>query len=323
MAKNLQVAKPQAPAVLEISEAELALASYLEVDLAAAVELQMQRVKDDVRTGIEASLRIGLRLIAMRAKCQHGEFERLVFEAGIGERDSQSCMQLASAYAAEGDARRREALLGMGKTKAVALLGANPKVREQIMESPELLKEMLEGSTRAAEAQIKELKKTINTLEAKEEIKASRKANEAESHFVTPDIPYLVTDIRREAAALYQQAKLAIASLHDLAPQLDALQDVKGCAAWASPSKLQAFTALRSLHASLGIYMAAWVDEHGMTSEDLPTPEHKSFYRPEEAALVQRHFEALTTAHQDGQTKRANKAANDAPGARGAKRKNV
>lgn len=308
---------------MEISHAEEALAAYLEVDLAAEVGLQLERIKSDARTGVETALRMGLRLLAVRAACEHGAFEQLVFEAGVGERDAQRCIQLAQVYAAEGDQRRREALLGMGKSKAVVLLGAMPEVRERIMGSPELLSEALEGSKRELEAQIKVLKKEVNNLHAKEEIKASRKANEAESHFVTPDIPYLVTDIRREAAALYQQAKLAIASLHDLAPQLDALHEVKGCMAWAGPSKLQAFTALRSLHASLSVYMAAWVDEHGMTGEDLPTPEHKAFYRPEEAALVARHFEVLAGAHQDAKTKRANRAANDAPGARGAKRKNV
>lgn len=308
---------PQTSADLSLTLNEQNFASYLEVDLAAPMDVLLDRARQDAQDGLRASLKLGLRLLGVRSKCEHGAFSGLLQEADIGERNAQICMQLARAYACEDDPRRMEALLGMGKSKAVALLGVAPEVREKIMESPELLKEMLEGNAREFQAQIKQLQKTVDHLQANQEIKASKKVQEAESHFVSPNIPYLVTDVRREAAALYKQAQLSIASLHDLAPQLDALHGVKGCTAWVSPSKVQAFNALRSLHAQLSVCMINWTDEHGITSDQLPSPEDRAFYHPDEAVMVQQHFEALTTAHLVTATKRAKLAANAVPGKRG------
>lgn len=312
MAKNLEIANRHPDADLEIGLAEKALAAYLEVDLTANVALHLERMGRDAQMGFEANLRIGLRLLAVKQACPHGEFEGLVQDVGIGLRDARNCMQLAKAIATEGDANRRESLMGMGKSKALLLLASAPELREHIMDSPELLAQALESSKRDFEKQIKTLRKEVGDWQAKAEIKANHKLADAASHVVTPDIPYAVTDIRRETAALYAQAKLAVDGLNDIAPMLAALEGVRGCDAWIEPSLHQAFVAMRSLHAALGVGMAAWAQAYGSEAA-LPSAEHRAYYLPDEAQRVAGHFDTLVKAHASGVAKRAKQAANDRP----------
>ena len=133
-------------AVLEMTDAEHGLAEYLEVDLAASAQVLAARVKEDAGHLLLTEIRMGLRLMAMKAKVEHGEFEGLLAEIGIPERGAQKAMQTSRAFAAVGDARRREQILALGKTKGVALLLAKPEVREQILNDPELSQEAMEAS---------------------------------------------------------------------------------------------------------------------------------------------------------------------------------
>lgn len=309
--------------LLEMSEAERELAAYLEVDLTAEIGVLVHRAKDDARVGTEAALRMGLRLLALKSRCSHGEFEDCMVETGVGQRDAQGCMRLAKAYAAEGDARRREALLEMGKTKAVMLLSAIPEVREQIMDSPELLSDALEGSKREFEVQLAKLKKRVGDLELEHDNRESRKAIAGAKNVVVPDIPHEVTDIRREIAALFQQAELAVQSMGDLPPLIEEAATLPRADKWVKPTAAQAYTALKSLHAAIGLQMGVWREQFDLDADGLPPITNGAYYQPEEAALVAQHFEALTTAHLAEGIKRANRRANDTPEKRGAKRKDV
>lgn len=141
---------------LEMGDAERALAEYLGVDLTASPDVLVGRAKESLNRALTADLEMGLQLLAAKDKTEHGEFGELLAAHGIGTRSAQRNMQWARAFSAEGDARRRDALLAMGKTKAVLLLSAKPEAREQIMGSPELLTEALEGSKRELEATLKE-----------------------------------------------------------------------------------------------------------------------------------------------------------------------
>ena len=309
---------------LQMSAAEQALASYLEVDLTAEIGVLVQRTKDDARIGTEAALRMGLRLLALKSRCKHGEFEERVVETGVGLRDATRCMQLSQAYAAEGDARRREALLQMGKTKAVLLLSAMPEVREQIMDNADLLAEALEGTKREFEAQVKVLSEKVKTLENAAQAQMSRHEVDLQSHIITPDVPPQVSDIRRETAALYKQASLAVQSLANLAQPMMELHHIQKAQPWVRPGAVQAYTAMQSLHAELAVQMAVWRDAFGLDDvQGLPPITDHAFYQPEEAALVATHFAAMTDTHAKEGIKRANQRANELAGKRGAKRKDV
>jgi hypothetical protein len=151
-------ANRQMSADLEIGASEAALASYLEVDLQAPPEVLLVRIRQDAETGLRLVIAMGLRLMALKSKAVYGQFEEQLLDIGVSPREAQKAMQTARAFAAETDARRREQLLHLGKTKGMALLAAKPETRDQILGDPELASE-------AAEATKRELENRIHTLE--------------------------------------------------------------------------------------------------------------------------------------------------------------
>lgn len=136
----------QPVANLEISDAERSLAEFLEVDLSASAEVLLFRIHKNSRALLLEEICMGLRLMALKQRLEHGEFLPAIAEIGIQDRAARQAMQTARAFAAEGDARRRQQLLDMGKTKGVALLVAKPEVREQILSDPDLAQEAMEAS---------------------------------------------------------------------------------------------------------------------------------------------------------------------------------
>lgn len=153
-----EAANRQMSADLEIGEPELALASYLEVDVQAPPEVLLVRIRQDAETGLRLVISMGLRLMALKSKAAHGQFEEQLLDIGVSPREAQKAMQTARAFATETDARRREQLLHLGKTKGMALLAAKPETRDQILGDPELASE-------AAEATKRELENRIHALE--------------------------------------------------------------------------------------------------------------------------------------------------------------
>jgi len=142
---------------LALGDNERALAAYLEVDLQAPPEVLLRRIGQDAETGLRLVITMGLRILALKEKAAHGELEGLLSDAGVSPREAQRVMQTAKAYAAENDARRREQILQLGKTKGMVLLAANPKIREQLLSDPELATEVSDATTRELEKRIREL----------------------------------------------------------------------------------------------------------------------------------------------------------------------
>jgi hypothetical protein len=142
---------------LTLGDNERALAAYLEVDLQAPPEVLLLRIGQDAETGLRLVITMGLRILALKDKAAHGELEGLLADAGVSPREAQRVMQTAKAYAAEDDARRREQILQLGKTKGMVLLAANPQIREQLLSAPELAAEVSEATTRELQKRIRDL----------------------------------------------------------------------------------------------------------------------------------------------------------------------
>jgi hypothetical protein len=142
---------------LEIGEPERALAAYLEIDLNAPLLDLKRRLRMDSQAALLTEIATGLRLMAVKAQLPHGEFGDALIELEIAERTARTAMQTARAFAAEVDARRREQILQLGKTKGVALLAANPQIREQLLSVPELAAEVSDATTRELQKRIREL----------------------------------------------------------------------------------------------------------------------------------------------------------------------
>ena len=313
----------RAPALFEIGDAEQALAVHFGVDLAADAETLVRLAKANSVSAMVEIVQMGLRLMAAKTSAADARrpFEELLADYGLGERRAQEAMQLARAVAAEGSARNRDVLLEMGKSKALQFLGAAQDVREKIMSSPEMMADMLEGSTRDFEAQINKLKDEVESLQNATQARTSQQDVEAQGHIVTPDIPYEVSDIRRETAALYKQADLAVAAMADLGPMLLDLQGSDKMDKWLVPTATQAYTAMQGLQAKLAVQLAAWRDTFALEVDGLPPITDAAFYQPEEAVLVATHFDALLGTHLAEGKRRADQRANAAPGKLGRKRK--
>jgi regulator of replication initiation timing len=202
----------QPVAHLDLTNAEYALAEYLEVDLKASRDALLARVQEGARRLLEEEIRMGLRLMALKERLGHGDFLPALAEIGVTNRSAQQAMQTARVFAAEGDARRRQQLLDMGKTKAVALLADKPEVREAILSDPELAKQAIEGSKREVEAlrkQVRNLQENNNNLQMKlDESQRDRKR-------LTPFAPR-TEEVRAECMALQREAEEPIDSLRQL-----------------------------------------------------------------------------------------------------------
>ena len=105
---------------LQIGTEEAALAAYLEVDLQASPETLKARIRHDAETGLRIMLAMGLRLMALKAATNHGDFEDALSDIGVSPREARRAMQTARAFAAETDEARREQILQLGKTKGAA-----------------------------------------------------------------------------------------------------------------------------------------------------------------------------------------------------------
>lgn len=208
-------------AVLEIGEPERALAAYLEVDLNAALDVLKRRLRVDSRTALLTEIAMGLRLMVVKAQLPHGEFGDALIDLEIPERTARSAMQTARAYAAEGDARRREQLLEMGKAKAVLLLSAKPEIREEILGDPELSAQMADETKREMERRIKDLQAERDT--AKNQAAALQHEVNILTRTQIPgdgEFDARTFEVRQECAALEYAARVPMDDLETLFEQL-------------------------------------------------------------------------------------------------------
>jgi hypothetical protein len=209
----VEIAKrPSAEPFEQITDGMHGLASILDVNLMADIETHKRLFKKDFQAGFESTLRIGLRLIAIKQSCEDGEFERIAEELGLSASSRKRAMALAAALADAGDKKRMEMLVAMGQTKALDYIALPLGAQEQIASDPELLRESIEASSREFKRTIQALKEE-NTLLQKQ-IETRNNLDLARQKSLAPArIPFPVQDVRREAAALFEKARLSIQSL--------------------------------------------------------------------------------------------------------------
>lgn len=196
-------------ALLEISDAERALATYLEVDLNASAEVLLRRVSEDSRSLLVSEIRMGLRLMALKMQLQHGEFLPAIAEIGIPKHSAQMAMRTARAFAAEGNARRREQILALGKTKGAALLAAKPELREMILDDPELSREAEEASKLDLQRLLKEKEVQIDRHQrAYAELEAQLEGRELELRKLSRSDPVSLLTRRMRAEAVADAAAI-------------------------------------------------------------------------------------------------------------------
>ena len=299
------MANTRAPAPLDIGDAENGLADYLEVDMGADVEVQLGRIRQDAKDGLKTALRMGLRLLAVKSACEHGEFSQRLNEVEVSPREAQNCMQAARAYAAEGDQRRREAVLDMGRTKGMAILAANPAIRDQIMDSPELLAEALEGTTREFEAKLAELQASNEDLAADrdaiaaERDSALKRLNKRSQRDEDDEgVPLVIADIRAEMVALLKKAELAVGSLYPVGVEAVGLSGHAEAGEWVKPTLRLGVAGLLAVRELIDGSIKSYVEAMGEDSGRLASqPDALAFLGTNEIKDVAEEYGRLTAVH--------------------------
>ena len=270
---------PKLVSDLVITDAERALAEFLEVDLSAGPAVLLSRVKDDSRKLLVSEIAMGLRLIALKEWLEHGEFLPALAEIGIAEHTAQGAMRTARAFAAEGDARRRQQLLDMGKTKGAALLAAKPEVREQILNDPELAQEAAEASKmellrllKDKEAQVERHQKAYADLETQLE---TRKLELQKLQKIDP-VTLLTRSVRAEAVA----NAAAIGDLCDNLIRLGEAVDDESIAA--DQHRLRQRAVGAALGSAIGHLQALYTALEGDLGDGIPAPTALDDLTPDE-----------------------------------------
>lgn len=292
-------AKGSALTLLEIGDPERALAEFLDVELGASIEAHERRCLADMRSGFEAHLRLGLRLLAIKAACEHGEFVERLQALGIGTDTAQRRMRLVKAISAEGDARRREALISMGPTKALGLLAASPQVRDQVLQDAALLRDALEGSTRQFEERVAELEShvadlTVQRDTAEAEAEGLKKRLKRGLPDREDNVPVVVADLRAEILALGKKAALALDSFTPLGTELVNLYGTDAANEWADASLRLAVSQLGALRLQIDGLLTSYLRE--IPGAD-PTPSKLSPLTKQEVLETARQFAELTQVH--------------------------
>jgi hypothetical protein len=306
--------QPDSAVGFEITPSAERYAGAININLTATVAQRWNAVVTSRESEQGYFAAQGLLLLSLKQEMPKGEFLSKLKSLEYEERQAQRAMSYARFVFSRSDKEQAE-LLKLPHTKVCALAASDPAVVDELLQEDGSVgvHGLSEISGRALLSRIKELEKANNDLQGKLGVKQAKKDVDARLHAVTPDIPYQITDIRRETAALTEQARLAVVGLNDIAPMLQELQGVKGCDDWINPSLLQGFVAMRALHAQLSVQLGQWAESFGLNDDAMPPPESRAYYRPAEAAMVATHFNTLAQAHLQSATKRAKVAANNSP----------
>lgn len=294
----------------EITSGMRGLADYLGVNLDADINAHKLLCNKDMEAGYEATLRVGLRLIAIKQACGHGEFQGICEQLGLSVGSRRRAMILAVNMSEAGDKKRIETLMSLGQTKALDFLALPPAAQDRIADDPELLRESIEASSREFKKKIKALEeqrdRLVKQVETNEQHALARQKSLAPSI-----IPPQVQDVRREVAALYEKAHLSIQGLTDLAQPLVDASQVEGGAEWLMPCVDQVRVAMLSLLAQLGVQADSWAKHFALEAySGLPDAASLAYFQPDEIEVVKNHFAGLLETHADEAKKRQNRALN-------------
>lgn len=311
--------------VLELGDPEHGLAEFLGVAMNVGLEVHERHCLADMRAGFEAHLRMGLRLMAMKQACKHGEFERRVADLGISSETAQRRMRLVKAICSEGDARRRQALIEMGQSKALGLLAASPIVRDQLLQDAGLLREALDGTKREFEQRIRELERKAGNLNAELVIsKGSVDGLQArllriERAEREDKLPPMVAALRAELLVLQKKAELALDGVRAVGVDLVGLAGDQVANPWADGTLRLAVAGLASIGLQLQGVLNQYLKAAPEVEAQLPA---MAYLSPQEMAELQRRFimvagaEALEKEQRRVDAINAEKDSNRARGAR-------
>lgn len=201
-----------------ISEDVTSLAIDLGVDISLPVKDMIHDAGRDMANAATLLVRSGVKLIAAKAQCQHGEFEPLCEAIGISRFRAAEAMRYAS-FASRLPSKERDKYLVLPKKSALLLANAEPEVISFLLEDEnlELTRKVrnraeLTELARALTESEDERKRYQSENEAlHKEMKALRQAQEAQ--IAGSEYPAVVVQLRKESSVLADEAIAALSSI--------------------------------------------------------------------------------------------------------------
>lgn len=272
-------------------------AAGLGIELGGTLDDRADRAAEHMNRSQRHMLASGLLLASIKDACEHGEFTALIAERGFEERSAQRAMQYAEFVFSRPESER-ELLIGLPKSKVLALAGADAEVIEAVL-SGDGADSIDTLSVRALQDRIRELE--ANAVDASVALektetearalrdKLTRRADRADK------VPHVVADLRAEIAENTKAAELAIGSFHGLGMDLVNL-GAAGAHDWKDGTLRLAVAGLIALRLQVEGLLQSYLRE--LPPGDDAAPTVSSSFTPQEAAEAAERFATLVGAHE-------------------------
>jgi len=287
----------------EISDEIVSYAARLGADLRAPLEDRADRAAEHMNRSQRHELATGLLLGSIKAECEHGQFLSMLEERGFEERSARRAMQYAQFILSRSD-DEREFLVGLPKTKVMALAGADLEVVDDILENADgdiavlgVRQLRLELRRLQAEKTNAEVDRDKAVAERDGLSKQLRKRRRDEED--NDGVPLVIADVRAEAAALVKKAELALTSLYPLGVEMAGLGGHDEAGVWVQPSMRLALSGLVALRVQMDGLIGSYVQALGDKADKLKShPDSLAFLDASEIKTVAEDWERLTALHQ-------------------------
>ena len=300
---------------ISFGDPDLALASYLGLDLTASADVLLEQAMTSFNLATRQMVTTGVLLARLKSGMTQPEFMALLDERGMNFGRAYELMR-GAALAARLPEAQRDQVLALPKTKVIALASASPVVVEAMLE---------DGEADINLIGVRELRQRIRDLEAElTDTSVQRDTAESEAEGLRKKlakgpkeredrVPVVIADMRAEIAEAVKKAELALSTLQQLGPELMA---VAGSAAsdWLDPTLRLAVAGVASLQLQADGVLRQLAT--ALPDADLK-PTGSSYLSPQEVKDVAKAWAALTATHEHEKALREWERAKERPQGRG------
>jgi hypothetical protein len=277
-----------------ITDEVFGFAAGLGIDLVGTLDDRADRAAEHMNRSQRHMLASGLLLASIKSDSEHGEFLSLIEERGFEQRAAYRAMQYAQFILSRPEAER-ELLIGLPKSKVLALAGADAEVIDAVLAGDgEASIDTL--SVRALQDRIRELEAAavdgdvqLQTAEAdaaalREQLQGRAKRKDK--------VPLVVADLRAEIAEQTRLAQLAIGEFQPLGVEVVGLA-AAGAQDWADATLRLAVAGLSALRLQIEGVLQKYLRE---LPDGEAAPVALSSFTTQEADEAQERFAVLIGA---------------------------
>lgn len=293
-ALDLVEVKPADVRRFEITADVAVFAASIGIELGGTLDERADRAAEHMNRSQRHMLASGLLLASIKDACQHGEFTRLIEERGFEERNARRAMQYAEFVLSRSD-EERALLIGLPKSKVLALAGADAEVIDQLLADggeriDALSVRALQDRIRGLEADLVDRDVELQTAQADSQALRDQQQNRAKR---ADKMPLVVADLRAELAEQTRAAQLALGEFQPLGVEVVGLA-AAGAQDWADGTLRLAVAGLSALRLQIEGLLQKYLRE-------LPggeaNPVAMSSFTQQEADEAQERFAVLIGAH--------------------------